>query len=130
MKKTTLLNSEISKIVAECGHKDLLVIADSGLPVPENTKRIDIALSPGVPSFLETLKAVLSELGVEKAYIAKEMIDKNNELYLEITKILQDKIIIVDHEKLKEMSKVSKAVIRTGEFTSFANIILQSGVEF
>ncbi|MEG1557577.1 MAG: RbsD/FucU domain-containing protein, partial [Oscillospiraceae bacterium] len=36
----------------------------------------------------------------------------------------------VAHEKLKEMTKVSKAVIRTGECTSYANIILVSGVTF
>lgn len=131
MKKTKLLNNEISKVVAECGHQDLLVISDSGLPIPDRTKRIDIALMPGIPSLIETLEAVLTELGIEKVYIAKEMIEQNNTLYEKILHVLkQDKIVIIDHEKLKELTKISKAVIRTGEFTPYANIILQSGVEF
>ncbi|WKV10097.1 D-ribose pyranase [Thermoanaerobacterium sp. CMT5567-10] len=131
MKKTKLLNNEISKVVAECGHQDLLVISDSGLPIPDRTKRIDIALMPGIPSLIETLEAVLTELGIEKVYIAKEMIEQNNALYEKILHVLkQDKIVIIDHEKLKELTKISKAVIRTGEFTPYANIILQSGVEF
>lgn len=130
MKKTDLLNSEISEIVARLGHKDLLVIADSGLPIPDGVKRIDIALTKGIPSFRDTLKTVLTELGVERAYIAREMIDKNRELYLELSEQFRDKLVIIEHEKLKEMSKSAKAVIRTGEYTPYANIVLESGVEF
>mgnify|MGYP003699973715 CR=1 FL=1 len=130
MKKTELLNSEISEVVARLGHKDLLVIADSGLPIPDNVRRIDIALTKGIPSFRDTLNTVLTELGVEKAYIAREMIDKNQELYLELSEQFGDKLVIIDHEQLKEMCKNAKAVIRTGEYTPYANIVLESGVEF
>jgi D-ribose pyranose/furanose isomerase RbsD len=46
----------------------------------------------------------------------------------------QDNISIrlteVSHEELKHLTNNSKAVIRTGEFTSYANIILKSGVVF
>lgn len=95
MKKTYLLNSEISEVVARLGHTDLLVIADSGLPIPDGVKRIDIALTKGIPSFKDTLNTVLTELGVEKAYIAKEMIDKNNDLYLYLLELFGEKLIII-----------------------------------
>ncbi len=36
----------------------------------------------------------------------------------------------IPHEELKEMSKECKAVIRTGEFTPYSNIILKAGVLF
>ncbi|HHY80507.1 MAG TPA: D-ribose pyranase [Thermoanaerobacter sp.] len=130
MKKTYLLNSEISEVVARLGHTDLLVIADSGLPIPDGVKRIDIALTKGIPSFRDTLNTVLTELGVEKAYIAKEMIDKNNDLYLYLLELFGEKLIIISHEDLKAMSKNAKAIIRTGEYKPYANIILESGVEF
>ncbi|ADH60044.1 RbsD or FucU transport [Thermoanaerobacter mathranii subsp. mathranii str. A3] len=130
MKKTYLLNSEISEVVARLGHTDLLVIADSGLPIPDGVKRIDIALTKGIPSFKDTLNTVLTELGVEKAYIAKEMIDKNNDLYLYLLELFGEKLIIISHEDLKAMSKNAKAIIRTGEYKPYANIILESGVEF
>ena len=130
MKKTYLLNSEISEVVARLGHTDLLVIADSGLPIPDGVKRIDIALTKGIPSFIDTLNTVLTELGVEKAYIAKEMIDKNNDLYLYLLELFGEKLIIISHEDLKAMSKNAKAIIRTGEYKPYANIILESGVEF
>jgi D-ribose pyranase len=36
----------------------------------------------------------------------------------------------VSHEEFKEMTKKAKAVVRTGEFTPYANIILVAGVDF
>jgi len=36
----------------------------------------------------------------------------------------------VSHSQLKELTKNCKAVIRTGETTPYANIILQSGCIF
>jgi D-ribose pyranase len=49
MKKTALLQSDLSYIIATLGHLDTLVIADAGLPIPAETVRIDLALTQGVP---------------------------------------------------------------------------------
>ena len=49
MKKTTLLQSDLSYIIATLGHLDTLVIADAGLPIPAETVRIDLALTQGIP---------------------------------------------------------------------------------
>lgn len=131
MKKTSLLNSEISYLIARSGHTDTIVISDAGLPIPSNVKRIDLALVPGVPTFLQTLKAVLVELKVESVTIASEMKQKSPELYKEINELLKDiPIMEIAHEELKRMTVNARAVIRTGEFTPYANIILHSGVVF
>ncbi len=58
MKKIGILNGEISSVVSKMGHKDLIAIGDCGLPIPDKTKRIDIALSKDIPSFIDTLKNV------------------------------------------------------------------------
>ncbi|HZW03833.1 MAG TPA: RbsD/FucU domain-containing protein, partial [Anaerolineaceae bacterium] len=42
-------------MIATLGHQDQLVIADAGLPIPDSTTRIDLALTAGVPTFLQTL---------------------------------------------------------------------------
>ena len=73
MKKGSLLNKEISSVIAGMGHTDMLTIGDCGLPVPENVRRIDLALKKGVPTFEDTLKVVLEELCVEKVIIACEI---------------------------------------------------------
>ncbi|MGE5583113.1 MAG: D-ribose pyranase [Bacillota bacterium] len=131
MKKTTLLNSEISAVVAKMGHTDMLVIADCGLPVPEEVKRIDLALVKGVPGFIETLKAVLSELQVEEVVIAREMTEKSPQVYQQIREIFKDtKIETVSHQDFKNTVAKARACVRTGECTPYANIILKSGVIF
>lgn len=132
MKKSTLLNSDISAVIAQMGHTDTLTIGDCGLPIRGAAKRIDLALCKGVPGFLETLDAVLSELCVQKAYLAEEIREKSPQLHQEILKRLGNEVPVeyVSHETLKKHSETSRAVIRTGECTSFSNIVLVSGVTF
>ena len=131
MKKNGILNDELSKLIAEMGHKDKLVISDAGLPIPEDTKRIDLALIHGIPHFMDVLNSVLEELVVEKAIIAREMRENSPELYKEVTRILDDiPIEFCSHEKFKKITKESKGVVRSGEIIPFANIILISGVDF
>lgn len=131
MKRTMLLNSRISAVVATMGHFDTLTIGDAGLPVPEGPERIDLALKLGVPSFLDALVTVLSELAVQKVVIATEMQTINPELYAEMQRLFAGvKIETVPHEEFKKQTAASKAVIRTGECKPYANIILESGVTF
>lgn len=131
MKKTALLNSNISSVISKMGHTDMLAIGDSGLPIPEETQRIDLALVKNIPGFIETLKTVLIELQIEEVFIAEEIKIQNTEMYKQILSVVGNvKINFVKHEQLKTMLKNCKAVIRTGEQTSYSNIILKSGVVF
>lgn len=131
MKKTPLLNSELSSVISRMGHTDLLAIGDCGLPIPECTKRIDLALIKNVPRFIDTLKVVLLELQIEEVIIAAELETDNVNLYEEIKKEIGNvKITVISHEELKVLLKDCKAVVRTGEQTPYANVILKSGVVF
>ncbi|MBP3931089.1 MAG: D-ribose pyranase [Peptostreptococcaceae bacterium] len=131
MKKSTLINSEISYEISKMGHTDSIVVCDSGLPIPSGVKRIDLALKKGLPTFLDTLDTILEELEVEEVVIAKEIIEASNDLYKEIEKRFANiTITTVSHEDFKILTKESKAIVRTGEFTPYANIILKSGVVF
>lgn len=131
MKKTKLLNSEISYVISRLGHTQTISIGDAGLPIPEQVQRIDLALTKGVPGFLQVLDAVLSEMQVESIVLAEEIQKKSPEMEAEIIKRFPDtKISYVTHANFKEKTKASEAVIRTGETTSYANIILVSGVTF
>ena len=131
MKKTKMINSKLSYTISKMGHTDSLTIGDCGLPIPDGVNRIDLALKYGVPSFLETLDTVLEELCVEEIVIAEEIVEKNTNIYNEILKRFENiKVTMVSHEDFKKMTKESKAVVRTGECTPYANIILKSGVVF
>ncbi len=131
MKKGALLNQPVSAVIAAMGHSDMLVVADAGLPIPNKPQRIDLALTAGVPGFLETLRVILTELQVESAVIAAEMATVSPELYTAVVELLGDiPIEQVTHLIFKEMSRKARAVVRTGEFTPYANIILNAGVVF
>ena len=131
MKKSALINSEISYVISKMGHTESITICDSGLPIPSEVQRIDLALKKGLPTFLDTLDSVLEELQVEEIILASEIIQVSNDLYKEIIKRFENvKITTVSHEEFKNLTKSSKAIVRTGEFTPYANVILKSGVVF
>ncbi|OJF91603.1 D-ribose pyranase [Alkalibacterium sp. 20] len=131
MKKNGILNSEISKVLADLGHTDQIMIGDCGLPIPENVKKIDLALEIGEPKFIHVLAVLLKEMQVEKYMLAQEIKEKNPEQLKAISQFTGE--IAMDwlsHEELKIQSQRVKAIIRTGEATPYSNIILQSGVIF
>jgi D-ribose pyranase len=131
MKKTTLLHSDLSYIIATMGHLDTLVIADAGLPIPDETMRIDLALTKGVPGAAQTLKVVLDELKVEKVILAAEVKDRNPRFLADVQALLPGvPVEFVPHSKLKTRTAQARAVVRTGEFSPYANVILVSGVVF
>ncbi|HMM22564.1 MAG TPA: D-ribose pyranase [Selenomonadales bacterium] len=131
MKKIGTFNQPISEVIAGMGHGDTLVIGDAGLPIPAGVRRIDLALKPGVPGFMETLEVVLRELQIESAVAAAEMPGASADLYGRMTELLgATPLSLVSHEEFKTLTGRAAAVIRTGECTSYANIILKSGVIF
>lgn len=44
MKKTGVMNSNISRVIADMGHMDWLGVGDAGTPVPAGTEKIDYLL--------------------------------------------------------------------------------------
>lgn len=131
MRKGQLLNSEIVSALSLLGHTDQITVADAGLPIPGHVKRIDLALKKGIPSFIETVSMISSEMVIEKIILAEE-IKIHNPLVLEaVLRLFPDcQVVFVDHEHFKALTQNSRVVIRTGECTPYANIIFQSGVDF
>ncbi|MDX1613772.1 MAG: D-ribose pyranase [Candidatus Promineifilaceae bacterium] len=131
MKKHRLLNQPLSATIAGLGHLDELVIADAGLPIPDGPQRIDLALSPGIPSFLACLETVLDEMAVERAVIAEEMPEVSPALHQQLLKVLGDiPVEMLAHSDFKKRTASVAAVVRSGEFTAYANVILIAGVVF
>ena len=131
MKKTSLLQSDLSYVIATLGHLDTLVIADAGLPVPAETMRIDLALTQGVPGAIQTLKVVLDEMKVERAVLAEEVRDRNPKFLAQVQELLPGvPVEFVSHTDFKARTASARAVVRTGEFAPYANVILVSGVVF
>lgn len=133
MKRHGILNSDISRVLSYMGHTDRICIGDGGLPIPDETERIDLAVKFGVPTFMDVLKEVGDDMKIEKIVLAEEIKENNPKVLAEINEYFAGQEIeveFVSHVGLKEMTKECKAVIRTGETTPYANIILQSGCIF
>jgi len=131
MKKSGILHAELMKVIGEMGHTDQLTIADAGLPVPMDVQRVDLALVDNIPAFIDVVKAVAAELALEKYYYAEELPGRNPAVYKALTEALAGiECEAIPHVKLKELSHSSRAVVRSGECSPFANVILQSGVSF
>jgi len=129
MKRTTLLHAELSHAIASLGHGDMLVIGDVGLPIPPGPRRIDLALTPGIPSVADVLRAVLSEMQVERAVIATEAVarasgDLPGWCMLPVTPEQ------LPHEDFKRLTAQARVMVRTGECTPYANVVLVAGVTF
>ncbi|MBX2999785.1 MAG: D-ribose pyranase [Caldilineaceae bacterium] len=131
MKKTGILNAEIAAVVARLGHMDTLTVGDAGLPIPAGPQRIDLVVKPGLPGFLDVVEVILSEMVVEKVIIAAEMERVSPDLRRQLLDRLGDiPMESVPHEVFKQSTQSSRAIIRTGEFTPYANVILVAGVAF
>ena len=131
MKRTTLLHAELSDVVARLGHGDLLVLGDAGLPIPDGPRRIDLAVSADVPRLQAVLAAVLAEMQVEGAVIAEELAPGNPAVHAEVRRQLGDTPVqTLSHEQFKLATRQARAIVRTGEFSPYANVILRAGVVF
>jgi len=131
MRKGPILNGDIVEVIARMGHMDELVIADAGLPIPSGVRRIDLALKAGTPGFVETLAVLLEEFVCESACLAEEIRTVNPVVEHQVRKLIGAvSVTYLSHDDFKKRCSLAKAVIRTGECTPYANIILRSGVVF
>jgi D-ribose pyranase len=129
MRDSGLWHPRLAHMVVALCHGDLLVVADPGLPVPAGVETIDLVWSRGEPGFVPVLRAIVSELVVEHATVADELADEK------LLRDLEDQLrgtpcTRVPHEELKAVVGRARVVVRTGEDTPYANVVLRAGVPF
>lgn len=127
------LNAQLARVISEVGHTDLVAVTDAGLPIPQEVERVDLALKEGVPGFLEVLDTVLAELAVEAATAPAEIAEQSPEMLDQLRKRLEERDIpltLVPHVEFKASTKGARAAVRSGEFTPYANVLLQAGVVY
>ena len=132
MYKMGVLNSNINRVLGELGHTDTVCIGDCGLPVPAGVEKIDLALRQGQPGFWDVFEVVAGDMKVERVTAAEELAAQNPELWEKILAFLGPEVEcrLVPHSRFKEESAACRAVIRTGEATPFANVILTAACIF
>ncbi|WP_321003921.1 D-ribose pyranase [Eisenbergiella porci] len=130
MLKNTILNSCLIETLCRLGHTQTLCICDAGLPIPPESKLIDLAFLPGYPDIYTVTKGILACTPIEKVYCAQESISFNTAFTVFLEQHLDCEISFISHDTLKKMSCSCVAYVRTGECTPYANIILQAATSF
>lgn len=126
MQTTGLIHAELVGRLAGLRHTDLVAVADSGLPVPPQVPVVDLGLVYGVPPFLTVLDAVLATITVEASWAAEEVGTANPDVAAALRSRLAPEP--VPHERFKQLVAGCRFVVRTGEATPYANVLLRSGV--
>jgi D-ribose pyranase len=128
MLKTGILNPQINSLLSRVRHTNTLVISDRGFPFWPMIETVDISLVDDVPTVLAVLKAIRQNFHIGKAWMAQEFL-KHNVLQTQSAFAEALRGIELAHEPHVEFKKrvpFAVGLIRTGDTTQFANIILES----
>jgi D-ribose pyranase len=126
--RTGILNPAINSLLSRVRHTNTLVIADRGFPFWQQLEIIDISLVDDVPRVLEVFRAIHSNFGIGKIVMAEEFRRVND---LDMVKSFEEcfgntATIFEPHSQFKQRVPLAIGLIRTGDTTQYANIILES----
>jgi len=129
MQEVGIVNRELARVLAQQGHGDCLMVVDAGFAIPKSADVVDISLAENCPMLIDTLQELKKFFSVEKLIFANDTKEVSPSLFNKITQLFGAEVPVelVTHPQIKELSTRVKAVIRTGDFTAFANVILVSG---
>lgn len=147
MKNSGLLNSDLIRIMSRLGHGDMVAVTDNGFPFPLSgaTETVDLAVIRNLPGFMEVVRVIVEEYYIEGVIIADETREKSRHIIDELIPLLKNNKIngkeiairYIPHSEFKDLvlhgaerGEPIVSMIRTGEFTAYANIILVAGIPF
>lgn len=131
MKKTGIINRDVSALVAQMGHTDALMISDAGFPIPHGVPCVDLSLAAGQPTVDEVVEMVAQELEVERFHVADEAAGVFADRTAEIQALLPNASAKqMSHTEMKVLVAGARGVIRTGDYRPYANVVLISGVPY
>lgn len=128
MKRSGILDPALNHLLTSTGHTDYFTICDRGFPVPTGPERIDLALTDGIPTVLDVLRAVVAEWSIDRILIADEMDMVSPTRVAELMETAPGvPLERVSHVELKRLACSSRATVRTADMAPYANIIVVSG---
>ena len=128
MLKTGILNPAINSMLSRIRHTNTLVIADRGFPYWPEIETIDISLVDDIPRVLDVLGAIRTNFVIGAAFMADEFRSANTEAtQTAFTEALSGiEIAYQPHTEFKKRVPQAIGLIRTGDTTQYANIIIES----
>jgi D-ribose pyranase len=128
MLRTGILNPAINSLVSRVRHTNTLVIADRGFPFWPQVETVDISLVDDIPKVLDVLRAIRLNFIAGRAFMAQEFVAANvRDTSLEFEQALAGiPLVFEPHVEFKKRVPQAIGLIRTGDATPYANLILES----
>lgn len=129
MRETGILNNDICDVLSGLGHADELIVCDAGFAIPLGIRTVDISLGKDKPTVLDVLDELRKHFSVENLVMAEETRQTGPTRFAAIKQGFGNGIPVetVPHAEFRKRAHGVKAVIRTGDFTAYSNILLVSG---
>jgi D-ribose pyranase len=123
-----ILNPAINSLISRVRHTNTLVIADRGFPFWPALETIDISLVDGIPRVTDVLAALRLHCGYGAAWMAEEFHAANTSETKSRFLAGLDGIPLTFEPHMEFKKRVPHAIglIRTGDATPYANLILES----
>lgn len=128
MLRTGLLNPAVLSLLARVRHTNTLVIADRGFPFWPQIETVDLSLVDDVPTVLQVLDALQPNFVVGQVFAAEEFRQQNEPARIEavIRRLGDIPLRFEPHVEFKRRVPHAIGLIRTGDTTPYANLILES----
>ncbi len=128
MLKTGILNPHLLSLLARVRHTNTLVIADRGFPFWPQIETMDLSLVDDVPTVLQVLAAIRPNFVLGRAWMAKEFLRENSKkTQIKFAFALKGVPTKFEpHVEFKKRVPHAIGLIRTGDTTQYANLILES----
>jgi D-ribose pyranase len=129
MLNTKILNPHVLSLLARVRHTNSLVIADRGFPFWPQIETVDISLTDDIPTVLAVLGAVREHFHAVQAYMAQEFLEENTSATRKRFAKAREGVPTTyePHVEFKQRVPSAIGLIRTGDTTQYANLILVSG---
>ncbi|HUY82735.1 MAG TPA: D-ribose pyranase [Acidobacteriaceae bacterium] len=128
MLKSGILNPQVNSLLSRVRHTNLLVIADRGFPFWPQIETVDLSLVDDIPRVLDVLEAVRKNFSIGRFFMAEEFLRRNAEPVVEMFGVAMEgaEVVYESHVEFKRRVPNAIGLIRTGDTTQYANVILES----
>ncbi|QGZ65598.1 D-ribose pyranase [Paraburkholderia acidisoli] len=132
MKRSGILNQQLSEAVASMGHGQIMMIVDAGFPIPRDAWRVDLAIGANLPTLEQLYALIAPELIVEKVMFAAEVKEHNKPLYASLTKWFDERDFapVTYEDTVGPLAQQAKVIVRSGALDPWGNIALVAGVDY
>lgn len=128
MLKHGILNPAVNSLLSRVRHTNTLVLADRGFPFWPQVETVDLSLVDDLPTVLQVLAAIRPNFAIGQAHMAEEFRIHNTPRTRRAFAAALAGIPVAyePHVEFKRRVPGAVGLIRTGDTTQYANLVLVS----